>query len=108
MYKQSEISCNFWFYSYTSLQVMDSSLQLPPPVTMTPLPSDVLLLETVLESPSGEWAVGAVSVSQHSVTVSLHIPHQVTLVHVGMEIAVTSQLQLGLGLEQMLLHSHQH
>ena len=107
MYKQSEISCNFWFYSYNSLQVMDSSLQLPPPVTMTPLPSDVLLLETVLESPSGEWAVRAVSVSQHSVTVSLHIPHQWT-VRVRMGIAVTSQLQLGLGLEQMLLHSHQH
>ena len=103
MYKPSEISCNFWFYSYTSLQVMHSSLQLPPPVTMTPSPSDVLLLET----PSGEWAVRAVSVSQHSVTVSYHIPHQVT-VHVGMEIAVTSQLQLGLGLEQMLHLSHQH
>ena len=106
MYKPSEISCNFWFYSYTSLQVMHSSLQLPPPVTMTPLPSDVLLLETVLETPCGEWAVGAVSVSQHSVTVSYHMPHQMTLVLVG--IAMTSQLQLGLGLEQMLHLSHQH
>ena len=77
---------------------MDSSLHLPPPVTMTPSPSDVLLLETVLESPSGEWAVRAVSVS-------LHIPHQWT---VRVRIAVTSQLPLGLGLEQMLLPSHQH
>ena len=79
--------------------LLGSSLQLPLPVTMTPSPSDVLLLETVSESPSGEWAVGAVSV--HCYTVQ-----QVPLVLVGL--AVLSLLQLGLGLEQQVLHpSHQ-
>ena len=75
---------------------MDSSLLLPSPVLVIPSPSDVLLLE--MGSPSGEWVA--------PVSVSYHIPHQWTLVHVG--IAVLSQLQLGLGLEQMLLPTHQH
>ena len=98
MYKPSGISCNFWFYSYSSLQVMDSSQHLPPPVLVIPSPSDVMLLETEMGTPAGKW-VGAVSVSWV-------IAHQMTLVLVGL--AVLSQLQLGLGLEQMLLHSHQH
>ena len=51
------------FSLHISLQV-DSLLQLPPPVLVIPSPSDVLLLETVLGSPTGEW-VGAVSVPWH-------------------------------------------
>ena len=80
--------------------LLDSSLQLPPPVLVTPLCSDVLLRVAVTKSPFGEWVVGAVNV--HCYTVQ-----QVHLVLVGP--AVLSQLQLALGLEQqMFLPTHQH
>ena len=78
--------------------LLDSSLHLPPPVLVIPSPSDVQLRGTVMESPSGEW-VGAVNVLCYTV-------QQVPLVHV--ELAVLSQLQLELGLEQVLLPIHQH
>ena len=86
----------------THFQVMllDSSLHLPPPVLMIPSPSHVLLLETGMESPSGEW-VGITSVRYYTV-------QQVPLVLVGSQ-AVLLPSQLGLGLEQqVLLPSHQH
>ena len=81
------------------LQVMllHSSLQLFPPVLVISSPSGVLLW-TWVESPSGEW-VGAVSALSY-------IVQQVPLVLVVL--AVLSQLLLGLGLEQVLLPSHQH
>ena len=77
--------------------LLDSSLHLFPPVLVIPSPSDVLL-GTGMESPSGEW-MGAVSVI-------CYIAQQVPLVLVGL--AVLSQLHLWLGLEQVLLPSHQH
>ena len=87
------------FFMHFSVQVMllGSSLQLPPPVLVIPLPSDVLLLETGMESPSGEW-VGAVSVSWYIDPLPPLFVDKVT----------PSQLGLGLGLEQVLLPSHQH
>ena len=88
---------------HISLQVMllGSSLHLPlpPPVLVIPSPSDVLLLETGVESPSGEWMVKAVSAL-------CYIVQQVPLVLVGL--GVLSQLHLGLGLEQVLLPIHLH
>ena len=78
--------------------LLGSLLHLPPPVLVVPSPSDVLLLETGMGSPSGEWAVGAVSVHYYTVK-------QIPLVLVGL---VLSLLQLRLGLEQVLLPSHLH
>ena len=86
------------FSMHFSLQVMllHSSLQLPPPVLVILLPSDVLLLETGIGSLSGEWV--------EAVSVSWDITQQVPI------LCVASQLQLGLGLvqEQLLLPTHQH
>ena len=50
------------------LQVMllDSSLQLPPLVLVIPSPSDVLLLEMEMESPSGEWVAASECLLSHS------------------------------------------
>ena len=72
-----------------SLQVMllGNSLHLPPPVLMIPSPSDVLLLETIMGKLPGEW-VGAIHVSWH-------IMQQLVYLHVDL----SSQPQLGLGLE---------
>ena len=66
-----------------SLQAMllDSSLQLPPPVLVIHSPSDVLLVGISMESPSGEW-VRAVSVPYYT----LH------LTPILVELAVFSQL----------------
>ena len=81
-----------------SLQVMllDSSLDLPPPVLVVPLSSDVLLLGTGMGTPFGEW-VGAVSVlwytDQHLLVVDQ---------------TMFSKQGLKLGLEQMVLPTHQH
>ena len=74
-----------------------NSLQLLPPVLVVPLPLDVMLLETGLESPSGEWA-GGVSVLLYT---DQHPPPFV-------DQGIPSQLCLGLDLEHMALHSYQH
>ena len=91
---------NFTLYSslFSKVVLLDSSLQLPPHVLVIPSPSNVLLLETEMGSPSGEW-MGAVSALSY-------IVQQVPLVLVVL--AVLSQLHLGLGLEQVLLPTHQH
>ena len=84
-----------------SLQEMllHSSLQLPPHVLVIPSPSDVMLLETGMGSPSGEWVV--------AVSVCWHIAQQMSIVNV--DLTWPSQQGLELGLEQqMLLCSLQH
>ena len=81
-----------------SLQVMllVSSLQLPPLVLVVPSPSDVLLL--VVELLSGGWMVVAISVPWHF--------YQLHLILVGQVILL--QLFLWLGLEHVVLPTHQH
>ena len=84
-----------------SLQVMllDSSFQLPPPVLEVPSPSDVLSME--VGPPFGEWVVVATCVPWHIYRLPLKIVAQA-------EEMTLSQPLLRLGLEQMLLPSHQH
>ena len=85
------------YVSVLSLQVMQLEilLQFLPLVLMLPSPSNVMLLGANICSPSGEW-VG-------EVIVYWHIQHQVLLLTVD-----TSQLGLGVGLEQVALHIAQH
>ena len=78
--------------------LLGSSLHLPPPVLVIPSPSDVLLLEAVSESPSGEWVVGAVSVFLYT---DQHPPPFADYV-------MSLQLDLRLGLEQVLHPTHHH
>ena len=83
-----------------SLQVMllGSSFQLPPPALEVPSPSDVLWME--VGQPFGEWVVVAIFVPWHISQRPLKIVAQAK----GM---MLSQPLLGLGLEQVLLPSHQ-
>ena len=78
--------------------LLDSSFQLPPPVLVIPSPSDVLLLGTGVELLSGEWMV-AVSVCWD---IAQQAPHLIA------DQAVSSQLDPGLDLKQVVLPSHQH
>ena len=84
-----------------SLQVMllGSSLQLPQPVLMIPLPSDALLMEGWVGPPPGEWE------GWWWMSVPCNIDW---LAHLCVGLAVLSQLRLQLGLEQMLLLTHLH
>ena len=61
-----------YVHSFLGLQVMlvDSSLQPLPPVPVISSPSDVLLLGTVMGSPSGEW-VGAVIGASYSIVIQV-------------------------------------
>ena len=80
-----------------SLQMMllDSSLQLLPPVLVIPSLSDVLLVEAEVGSPYGELEILRV------MSVTSHIDQILPLLLVGQQLP--SQLGLGLGLEQVLL-----
>ena len=90
-------NCNSIGYLQTML--LGSSLHLPPPALVIPSPSDVLLVETVLEWPSGDW-VGVTS------TGVFYFMEGLLPLLAGL--AIFSWLYLRLGLEKMLLHSHQY
>ena len=90
-------NCNSIGYLQTML--LGSSLRLPPPALVIPSPSDVLLVETVLERPSGEWV---------GVTSTRVFYYMEGLLPLLVGLAIISWLYLSLGLEQMLLHSHQY
>jgi len=84
------------------LQVMlvDSSLQLHPPVPVIPSPSAVLLLGTIMESPSGEWMGTMLSVP---FCTAMLVTLRLSLILAGL--VVISQLGLML---LVRLPSHQH
>ena len=79
--------------------LLGSSLQLPPPVLVMSSPSGVLLLETKMGLLSGEW-VEVLSVHWYTKHLS---PTPAFVGH-----TMCTQLCLVLGLEQVVLPSHQH
>ena len=83
--------------AFMQLMLLGSSQQLPQHALVVPSPSGVLLLETWVELPFGEW-VGTVSVPCHT--------GQTLPLFVGLTTPL--ELSLVLGLQQVLLPSHQH
>ena len=83
---------------YLQVMFLHNSLHLLPLVPVTPSPSLVLLQGTGMGSPAGEWV--------EAVLVTCYMIQWVAHLHVDLE--MLSQLQLGLGLGQMVLPLHQH
>ena len=88
---------SFLVFMYIQVMSLASSLQLPLPVLVILSPSHALLVETQMGTPSGEW-MGTVSVLWYTDQLPPLFVDQV----------IHSQLDLELGLEEVLLLTHQH